>query len=190
MKRIVSMATVVTALWVAAVVAWVDAWPAVAQGHQAVVVYAPPTVEIAPGVDMDQAEVTAVVFGIVNDPRGWRTDLDEWTVRIVPPGTRGAGGLGALIGIAIADEHLALVTADGWTTLGPKFAAVGGTLDDQRTWIVLHELGHLLGHDHTGCPGAGPAPVMRAADYELGGCDLNVWPNPQSAKTHSSRSRN
>lgn len=142
--------------------------------------YAPPTVEVADGVDVDQAEVAAFVERVVNDPRGWRTDLDRFTFRIVAPGYRGTYGFGQDVGRAFVGEDYAVMTADAWVRVGTSFAATGGTLDDQRTQVVLHEMGHLLGqYDHTECPGWGPAPVMRATTYKLGeGCYLNVWPNP------------
>lgn len=180
MKRVVGLATLVVALWAAAAIAWVDAWPALANNQSPPVRYAPPTVEVAPGVDVDQAEVAAYVEQIVNDPRGWRTDLDAFTLRIVQPGYRDTDGINHDIGRAFLAENLAVVTADAWVRVGPSFAAVGGTLDEQRTWIVLHELGHLLGHvEHEPCPAVGqPAPVMRTATYALDGCTLNVWPNP------------
>lgn len=181
MKRLVALGAVVTTLVVAAVVAWVD----VLTEHDrpapvaaAVTTYAPPAVEVAPGVDIDPADVTAYVAALASDPRGWRTDLDDYTVRIVPAGIGGTQKMPGRIGRAYPADALVVVSDEAWTDLGPKFAAVGGTLDDQRTWIVLHELGHLLGHDHTECPGSGPAPVMRATTYGLGGCVYNVWSHP------------
>lgn len=178
----VGLAVVVVALWAAAIVAWVNVWPAVAGQSAATpapVRYAPPRVEVAAGVDIDQAGAAAYVEQVINDPRSWRTDLDRFTLRIVPPGYRDTDGLGHHIGRAFLAEDLAVVTADAWVQLGPRFAAAGGDLDGQRTWVVLHELGHLLGHvDHEECPGSGPAPVMRSADYVLGDCTYNVWPNP------------
>lgn len=145
-----------------------------------VVRYAPPKVEVADGVDVDQAEVAAFVERVVNDPRGWRTNFDQFTFRVVAPGYRGTYGFGQDVGRAFVGEDLAVMTADAWVRVGTSFAAVGGTLDDQRTQVVLHELGHLMGYyDHIECPGWGAAPVMRANTYKLGeGCYLNVWPNP------------
>lgn len=181
-RRIAGLAVVVAALWAAAVVAWVDAWPVMAgQAGPAPMRYLPPRVEVDAGVDVDQAQVAAYVQRVVNDPRGWHMNLDLFTLRIVKPGTEGVDPPGGYyIGRAYIPERYVAISSYAWTTLGPHFAAVGGTLDDQRTWIVLHELGHLIGHvDHEPCPGPGqPAPVMRTATYALDGCTLNVWPNP------------
>jgi hypothetical protein len=177
-RAIAPVAALVVALWAAAAGVWADAWSTSALA--ALPRYTAPAVVIAPGVDVDQAAAAAVVAAIVNDPRGWRRDLGQDIVRIVTPGDMGTNGIGGRIGTAHFELHTAAVTADAWTILGPKFADVGGTLADQRVWIVNHELGHLIAgtRDHQECTGTGPAPVMRAVDYQLGACTLNVWPNP------------
>lgn len=171
----------VAVLWAAAITAWVHTWPAVAGADNvpAPVRYASPRVEVAADVAyVDQAEVAAYVDQVVNDPRGWRTDMSAFTLRVVKPGFRGVNGINQLVGYAYRDEKLVVVTADAWVRVGPRFVAVGGTLDEQRTFIILHELGHLLGHEHENCPGSGPAPIMRDATYNLGTCSLNEWVNP------------
>ncbi|MEV6693361.1 hypothetical protein AB0M35_18015 [Micromonospora sp. NPDC051196] len=185
-RLFIALVAVVAALWAAAGIAWTAA-PATTAGAAVFVVpsaptYAPPAVEVADGLAVDQAEVAREVHRIVNDPRGWRTDLDHLTVRIVHPGTWRTQPMPGLIGYAHGGHRLAVVTDEAWTTLGPRLAAAGGTLDDQRTWIVLHEIGHLLGHEHVeDCPaGSGPAPIMRPVVYKIDGCDLNVWPTPQA----------
>jgi hypothetical protein len=144
----------------------------------AVTAYAPPQVEVDQGVDIDPAEVEAYVAALANDPRGWHADLDAYTVRIVPVGIGGTQKMPGHIGMAWPTKRLVTISDEAWHVLGPRFGAAGGTLDEQRTWILLHELGHMLGHDHTECPGSGPAPVMRATTYGLGNCDRNVWPHP------------
>lgn len=183
MKRIVGLAVVVAALWAAAIVAWVEVWPAAAAepaATSAPVRYKPPRVEVAEGVAVDQAEVAAYVEQVVNDPRGWHTSFGQFRLLIVKPGYRDTNGIGQKIGRAFIGEDYAVVTADAWVRVGPRFAEMGGTLDEQRTWVVLHELGHLIGHvEHEKCPAPGrPAPIMREATYALDGCTLNVWPNP------------
>lgn len=54
-----------------------------------------------------------------------------------------------------------------------------GTLDEYRTMLVNHEVGHLLHLHHPlpQCPGPGlPAPVMLQQSSELGECAANPWP--------------
>jgi hypothetical protein len=166
------LATVVVALWAAAGIAWAgvldepDDWK-------------PPVVVVHPSATgVGHAEVLALVERLTDDPRGWRTDLGHLTVQIVPVGMRGTRNMPGHIGMAWPGEQLAAVSDESWTYLGERLAAAGGTLDDQRTWVILHELGHLLGHGHQECGGSGPAPVMRATTYGIGDCALNVWPNP------------
>lgn len=193
MRRVAVLGVSVAVLWAAAITAWVVVWPAnaVPRTEPAPVRYAPPAVVVDAGVEVEQAEVAAYVERITSDPRGWRTDLDHLTVRIVKPGDMGTERMPGIVGTAHFDQATAAISVEAWTTLGPKLAAAGGTLDDQRTWIVLHELGHLLTDDgdHTECPGPGqPAPLMRATTYGIGDCALNVWPHPaQSANTQISR---
>lgn len=192
MKRIVGVG-VLGAVSAALVAVAVTAWVGVLAGEQPAesanqaasatsasppVRYAPPTVGVADGVNVDQAEVSAFVDRVVQDPRGWRTDLDQFTVRLVQAGNEGTQRMPGLIGYANPGQRTAAISDEAWTVLGPRFAATGGTLDDQRAWVVLHELGHLLGRPHQECPGAGPAPVMRETNYDLRGCGFNVWPNP------------
>lgn len=183
MKRVAALGALVTALVVAAVTAWVVVLaepeaPAAAQ-PAATLDFAPPSVAVAPGLDVDREEVAAFVGALVDDPRGWRADLGDHMLRVVRAGDYDTTPMPGLIGYAYPDVHLVVITDEAWTKVNPRFAALGGTLDDQRTWIVLHELGHLLGHEHTECAEPGPAPIMRAVSYEVGACELNIWPRPE-----------
>lgn len=183
MRRVIGMGVLAALLTAAAGIAWVDVLEdqrANANAGAAAPRYVPPTIEIGDGVGLDQAAVTSEVDRLVNDPRRWHANMGQFTLRIVLAGTQGTEKMPGMIGLAHYNTHTVVISDEAWTHLGPNFASVGGTLDDQRTWVVLHELGHMLGHyEHTECTDAGaPAPIMRSVNYDLRGCDFNVWPNP------------
>lgn len=48
-------------------------------------------------------------------------------------------------------------------------------LDSYRQYVVSHEMGHILGHDHVKCPGAGQsAPIMMQQTLGIGECSPNT----------------
>lgn len=48
-------------------------------------------------------------------------------------------------------------------------------LDEYRQYMVSHEMGHILGHDHISCSGRGqPAPVMMQQTIGIGNCKPNT----------------
>jgi hypothetical protein len=68
------------------------------------------------------------------------------------------------------------LNADRWRTGVEDWPA---SLDDYRTMLVNHEVGHLLGQHHPAsrCPGEGqPAPVMAQQSSGVAPCDANPWP--------------
>ena len=69
-----------------------------------------------------------------------------------------------------------IINQTRWATASPAWNAARRTLPDYRHLVVNHETGHWLGHGHTGCSGAGPAPVMMQQSKGTGGCTFNPWP--------------
>jgi Protein of unknown function (DUF3152) len=56
------------------------------------------------------------------------------------------------------------------------------SLEEYRTYMVNHEVGHSLGEDHQPCKGVGSlASVMLQQTIGLQGCLPNPWPNPAAA---------
>ncbi|MEM8923103.1 MAG: DUF3152 domain-containing protein [Actinomycetota bacterium] len=139
--------------------------------------------------DVDTEGFEAFVRAVLTDERGWRraafeftfsdTDYDYTVVlaegdevdeRCLPYDT--FGRFSCQIGPVVA------LNADRWRTAVDGWPA---TLDDYRTMLVNHEVGHLLGQHHPAsrCPTAGePAPVMAQQSSGVAGCLANPWPLP------------
>lgn len=80
-----------------------------------------------------------------------------------------------------------VINADRYLYNADAVRAVGGSLADYRHYLINHEVGHRLGHDHEHCPGRGQlAPVMQQQTLRMEGCRFNGWPfwwNPTSGAT-------
>jgi hypothetical protein len=51
----------------------------------------------------------------------------------------------------------------------------GLSLTDYRQYMISHEIGHILGHDHTKCPCVGcAAPIMMQQTLGIGSCKPNT----------------
>lgn len=68
------------------------------------------------------------------------------------------------------------LNADRWRVAVESWP---GSLDEYRTMLVNHEVGHLTGQHHPAvrCPGEGqPAPVMAQQSSGVAPCTANPWP--------------
>jgi hypothetical protein len=146
-------------------------------------------VEVEAGLPVDGERFARLVMGILNDPRGWghggalsfaRTDGDA-QIRVVlaspdkvdemcaPLATHGDYSCGRY-------GHAA-INYTRWVTGAPEF----DDLTLYRQYVINHEVGHLLGHQHASCPGTGEvAPIMQQQSIHVAPCLPNGWPYPDA----------
>lgn len=126
------------------------------------------------------------VAAILTDPRGWEragfafefVDDAPYTIVLaegeevdelcLPMDTFGA--------YSCQNGPVVALNADRWRDATTTWT---GTVDEYRTMLVNHEVGHLLHlhHPEPQCPGPDlPAPVMMQQSSELGECTANPWP--------------
>lgn len=143
-------------------------------------------VEVEDGTGVDPAGFGRAVQDILDHPRGWtrasgislqRVDGEaEIVIRLATTFTTetecpGAGTKGYF---SCAADERAIINLDRWRSGAPPSKL---PIARYRAYVVSHEVGHVLGHDHVGCPAPGtPAPVMMQQSKSIGGCTPNPWP--------------
>lgn len=147
------------------------------------------TFEVEDGLDVDLAAALATAEGALHDPRSWARD--HTLERVASPE---AAGVRVLIARPSTVDRLCaragLVTNGYFSCWNGRVAAINHDrwatgvdhvpdLALYRAYVVNHEVGHALGHDHRGCSSAGsPADVMQQQTRTLAGCVANPWPHP------------
>lgn len=143
-------------------------------------------VEAATGLDPDA--VAAVVESALYDERSWARNHDlqrvapaeAWLHVVVgTPATVdrlcARAGLNTAGWLSCWNGRVAAINLDRWNQGVAHF----DNLALYRRYVVNHEVGHGLGHDHVGCPGSGRlAPLMAQQTKSLEGCLANEWPFP------------
>ena len=147
-------------------------------------------VRIEDGLGIDTDEAAREIAENFADERGWQAGSDTVFHRVADPEQ-------AELTISIAspptvDELCRPADTGGlWSCrIGPDVALNSDrwlhattTYDDlaaYRAYMVNHEVGHFLGHDHVSCPGEdAPAPVMLQQSIDLQGCRANARPGTE-----------
>lgn len=76
-------------------------------------------------------------------------------------------------GLSCADKNIIYLNVKRW-----KRGSVASKLplDMYRTYLIMHEVGHILGRGHHQCESIGKAPVMMQQTKGIGHCTPNCWP--------------
>lgn len=171
---------------------WTTAAPAVGAdpGDLTVHTYA---VRIEDGIGLEVEDAAREIAGILADERGWRAvdevafeqvddpAMAEFTISIASPPTVDELCLPArtngLWSCRVGED--VVLNSDRWVHLTPTYSDTS----EYRTYMVNHEVGHFLGHDHEKCGGDGlTAPVMLQQSIDLGGCRPNAWPTAEGVR--------
>jgi hypothetical protein len=152
-------------------------------------------VEVEEGTGVDPDRFGDRVEEILSDPRGWTTaegislqrvgpDVEaDIVVKLTTPATTDllCHPLETESYYSCAPDDEAYINVDRWFHGGPRSRLA---VVDYRSYVISHEVGHVLGHGHVECPAPGaPAPVMMPQTESIGECAPNPWPVPDEART-------
>lgn len=150
-------------------------------------------VQVEKGLGADASALAAAVQSTLTDARGWQTAQKVRFVHLTPADLTAGKKPDVTVVFAApstVDKLCAPLHTDGQVSCASQGRAVlnygrwvagvtffGHDLAGYRQYMVNHEVGHLLGFGHKGCPVPGkPAPVMMQQTLGLGGCTPNPWP--------------
>lgn len=135
---------------------------------------------VDPDVTYDPKKFRDEIAIYLADPDGW----SQWhtfvyaptgpakLIRLCNPTTlKSEGCKDDKLSCAILGGNMIWLNADRWFH---GSAASKLPLERYRQYMVSHEMGHSLGHDHATCTGTGPAPVMMQQTLGIGNCSPNT----------------
>lgn len=140
----------------------------------------------ADGLKLQKGRVIKKIRETLNDKRGWRrmgytfqeneTDNFNFDFVIYFTTNNYIEKVCNFTGLSCADtsSNIIYINTENWRR-GSKLS--GLNKDDYRTYIINHEVGHLLGRDHSTCGKGGTrVPVMVQQTLGIGNCKPNPWP--------------
>jgi hypothetical protein len=139
------------------------------------------------GDPVDGAAFAANVHTVLTDRRGWQAiddvafqrvsgESSDVDVVLASPDTTDAlcAPLGTGGWLSCFNGSATVLNAARWFTGTESY---GDDLASYRRYLVSHEMGHYLGHQHVDCPAPGEvAPVMVQQTKSLYGCKKGPWP--------------
>lgn len=147
-------------------------------------------VEVEKGLPGKPGDFADAVEIILADERSWGGDGElsfarvasrdeaDFTVTLAAPETVDSlcAPLQTNGRVSCSTGQQAIINQNRWVSGVEHF---NGDLETYRIYVVNHEVGHVLGHNHVDCPEPGePAPIMQQQTFGLDGCEPNGWVNP------------
>jgi hypothetical protein len=144
-------------------------------------------VQLEGGIGEDGPAFAAAVQRTLTDPRSWGSRLSfqrvdsgwaAFTVVLASPtlAEQLCKPLEIDYRLSCFSGGKSVVNDARWRGSAPSY---GSDLASYRLYVVNHEVGHALGHDHQQCGGPGQlAPVMMQQTKGIGACRPNPWPFP------------
>jgi uncharacterized protein DUF3152 len=148
-------------------------------------------VKVEKGLPYDADDTARAIQATLSDPRSWigggdwRLELvsdpgrADFTVFLATPRTvdRYCWPLRTYGRVSCQAGNRVMLNAWRWAHGADAY---GSDVGAYRQYLVNHEVGHRLGHNHVGCPGKGKrAPVMMQQTKGVGACEANPWPAPK-----------
>lgn len=127
----------------------------------------------------DSENIAFLIASYLNSPYGWDyffepvTSREDVLIRLSSPTTiKSKCGLPQNLSCAEMNGKHMYLNSDRWFYGSSKSKQ---TLDGYRQYVVLHEMGHILGYNHKKCPCKGcPAPIMMQQTLGIGECKPNT----------------
>lgn len=138
-------------------------------------------------LNMNEALVENKIKSVLQDKRGWishgyifeqidKKYKSDIVIKIVPAKT--VEKICSFKGLSCADldNNTIYLNVNRWRR-GSKYSKLN--LYNYRIYLINHEIGHLLGRDHSEClkPNS-KVPVMVQQTLGIGKCKPNPWPLP------------
>lgn len=137
---------------------------------------------VDPGVAYDPRQFAQEIAVYLADPDGWisrgvtfvpsSVPAADMVIHLTPLSKMKEMGCDPALSCAEFNGRQVHLNAKRWGEGAPPS---GLRLEAYRQYMVTHEVGHILGYDHTRCPGRGvPAPVMVQQTLGIGACKPNT----------------